>query len=174
MKLGKYIESESGISIDGKHRLYLKRRWFVNTQDGKDCLLWVMLNPSIASGTEDDMTVRKCIEFSKRLGFGAMLVVNLYTYITTKPDNLFNLLPYKRNDDKANDIAKLCISECEYGIIATGNIQNDHVVSALTRLKIITSFADKDFWYTLGFTKSRWPRHPSRISYDIQIERYHE
>jgi hypothetical protein len=47
-----------------------------------------MANPSTASATEDDATIRKCIGFSKHAGFGRMIVVNLYALRSRDPKTL--------------------------------------------------------------------------------------
>lgn len=47
-----------------------------------------MLNPSTADGNRDDPTIRRCIYFSKREGFGRLEVVNLYAYRTPSPTEL--------------------------------------------------------------------------------------
>lgn len=51
-------------------------------------LVFVMLNPSTADATVDDPTIRKCVGFAKRWGFGRVDVVNLFAWRATKPDEL--------------------------------------------------------------------------------------
>ncbi len=51
-------------------------------------ILWVMLNPSTATVTHNDRTIRRCIGFSKRWGYGQMTVVNLSPLRATKPKHL--------------------------------------------------------------------------------------
>lgn len=71
------------ISECGKFRYRLGRRW----SEGPT-LLYVMLNPSTANADEDDATIRRCIGFAQRGGFGALEVVNLYAYRATKPADM--------------------------------------------------------------------------------------
>jgi hypothetical protein len=47
-----------------------------------------MLNPSTADATTDDPTIRRCIGFARREGMGRLVVVNLFAYRATKPENL--------------------------------------------------------------------------------------
>lgn len=64
-----------------RYRYRLWRRWDYE----KPALCWVMLNPSTADAATDDPTIRKCIGFAKRLGYGGIDVVNLYAWRATDP-----------------------------------------------------------------------------------------
>lgn len=46
---------------------------------------WVMLNPSTATATEDDATIRRCMNFTEREGFDRFAVVNLFAFRTPYP-----------------------------------------------------------------------------------------
>jgi hypothetical protein len=70
------------ISGCGAFRYVLTRNW---TDDTASVLLFVMLNPSTADAGIDDPTIRKCIGFAQRLGYGGIEVVNLYAYRATDP-----------------------------------------------------------------------------------------
>jgi hypothetical protein len=72
------------ISDCGKYRYALFRQW----DDSKRRLPFIMLNPSTADAETDDPTIRKCIGFAERLGFGGIQVFNLYAYRATKPAEL--------------------------------------------------------------------------------------
>lgn len=52
---------------------------------------FICLNPSTATATTDDNTMRKCIKFSKAWGFDAMCVTNIFAYRSTDPVKLLNL-----------------------------------------------------------------------------------
>ena len=47
-----------------------------------------MLNPSTADGETDDATIRVCRGRALRMGYGGIIVVNLFAYRATSPDNM--------------------------------------------------------------------------------------
>lgn len=51
-------------------------------------LMVIGLNPSTADETKDDPTIRKCIGFAKRWGFGALCMTNLFAWRATKPKDM--------------------------------------------------------------------------------------
>lgn len=71
------------ISPDGHYRFWLERRWAPGPN-----VCWIMLNPSTADASIDDPTIRRCIALTKREGYGAMVVVNLFAWRATKPSEL--------------------------------------------------------------------------------------
>lgn len=72
------------LSPCGTYRYWLERRW----EECKDYLNFVMLNPSTADHERDDHTIRKCIGFAKRWGYGGIHVTNLFALRSTCPANL--------------------------------------------------------------------------------------
>lgn len=72
------------ISPCTKFRYELCRVWDSNLPE----LLFIMLNPSRADDQQDDPTIRKCIGFATRLGYGSIRVVNLFAYRATDPADL--------------------------------------------------------------------------------------
>jgi len=72
--------SGAHISRCGTYRYALWRRWATGPQ-----VLFVMLNPSTADQRNDDPTIRRCIGFAARWGFGALAVGNLFAYRTPSP-----------------------------------------------------------------------------------------
>lgn len=47
--------------------------------------VFVGLNPSTADEVEDDPTIRRCVDYAKRWGYGALCMVNLFAYRATEP-----------------------------------------------------------------------------------------
>lgn len=49
---------------------------------------FIGLNPSTADETKDDPTIRRCIQFAKDWGYGAMCMTNLFAWRDTLPENM--------------------------------------------------------------------------------------
>lgn len=75
---------DARLSECGTFRWWLSRTWDASLP----VLLFVMLNPSKADASVDDPTVRKCIGFAQRNGYGSIVVVNLFAYRATDPADL--------------------------------------------------------------------------------------
>lgn len=75
---------EAEFSIDKKERYSLKREW----DNSKNKILYIMLNPSFADDKDDDPTIRRLINFTKKFNYGGFLVGNIFTTITPNPKEL--------------------------------------------------------------------------------------
>jgi hypothetical protein len=79
-----------------KYRYTLWREWdptysdwlLAQNDNAGKYLMVIGLNPSTADETKDDPTIRKCIGFAKRWGFGALCMTNLFAWRDTKPTNM--------------------------------------------------------------------------------------
>lgn len=79
-----YILTDAHISDCGTYRYWLRRVW---NKELPACL-FIMLNPSTADGYEDDPTIRRCVNYAARWGFGSLIVCNLTPYRATGPKQL--------------------------------------------------------------------------------------
>ncbi len=65
------------------YRYALWREWdFTNPR----ALQVIGLNPSTADEALDDPTIRRCIDYAKRWGFGALCMTNLFAWRDTQPE----------------------------------------------------------------------------------------
>jgi len=91
------IKKSAVFSNCRKYRYSLTRSW--NSAGGY--VLFIGLNPSIADEKIDDPTLTRCINFAKDWGYGGLIMVNLFAYISTYPIDLKKVkLPIGNNNNK--------------------------------------------------------------------------
>ncbi|MEX0803603.1 MAG: DUF1643 domain-containing protein [Candidatus Binatia bacterium] len=126
-------------------------------------ILFVGLNPSTADDKSDDPTVRRCIGFAEKWGYGGLVLVNLFAYRATDPAELAKVEDPVGPD---ND-----------GWIARQRTRVDCVVSAwgnhgnfMSRDRIVLDCLGKV--QCLGITKTGCPRHPLYLSATTRLRTY--
>lgn len=68
-----------------RYRYRLSRVW----DAGRDRCCFVLLNPSLADARAEDPTLRRCVSFARRWGFGAVEIVNVFALRATDPRDLY-------------------------------------------------------------------------------------
>lgn len=63
-----------------RYRYELWRRW----SNAPYCM-FIGLNPSTADETQNDLTVRRCIDFAKQWKFGGLCMTNIFAFRATQP-----------------------------------------------------------------------------------------
>ena len=82
--LPEFNDSGALFSSCRQYRYLLWRRW-----DEREPLVFICLNPSTADEQHNDPTNRRTIGFARDLGFGGMIMANLFAYRATQPADLF-------------------------------------------------------------------------------------
>lgn len=177
------MKRETVISNDGKYRYTLWRDWSYKLRDqgamtlhftpdphldyypgNRDTFLnFIMLNPSTADATQDDATIRRCVGFAQRTGFGAMCVTNLFAYRATDPEIMKTQSDPvgPENDSWLKRVAK------EAGlIIAAWGIHGKHDNRNIVVRNLLCDYEIKCF----GHTADGYPRHPVRLAYNTKME----
>lgn len=132
----------------GRYRYRLARRWGPGP-----AVAFVMLNPSSADGIRDDATIRRCIGFARRWGYGAVEVLNLFGYRTADPRELAGAPdPVGPRNDRylERDLRRAAAVVCAWGAAPLARTRTD-VALALLRGRGA---------YCLGLTRGGMPRHP--------------
>ena len=144
----------------GRYRYRLARRWGAGP-----CIAFVMLNPSAADAAKDDPTVRRCLGFARRWGFGALEVVNLFAYRAADPRELARERnPVGPENDRS--VAR-ALRRARLIVLAWG-------ASRLARRRagaVIALVGDRPA-YCLGRTKTGMPRHPLYLRASIRPTRF--
>ena len=150
-------------SEDGRHRYLLTREF------GSDSTcVFVMLNPSTADADHDDPTIRRCIGFARREGFGRLEIVNLFGFRATLPVDFFAA------DDPVgseNDVEiKLSISRADLVVVAWGNHGAFDAGRTTAVLGLITDSGTVTKCF--GMTTKRQPRHPLYLPTDTELVKF--
>lgn len=118
----------------------------------KRSVLFVMLNPSDASEVLDDPTIRRCMGFGTKWGFGSLLVGNLSAWRATCPRDLLPLGERAIGPDNDKHLSMLALRAdqiiCAWGANAP----------AARAAQVRAMFTQPV--YHLGLTKDGHPKHP--------------
>lgn len=156
------MEKDALISPCGLYRYSLTRRW----DAGAYSLPIIMLNPSTADASIDDPTIRRCISFAKREGFGGIRVMNLFAFRATSPDAMRAAVDPVGPDSFAHfeTLFAHVSSNSNVPVLAAWGAHGDH----LSRAEAITREARYHGarLVCLGTTKQGHPRHPLYVKGD--------
>lgn len=159
-----FVNSNGAIIDESEYYRYsLWRTW----DDNLPRVTFIMLNPSTADSRSDDPTLRRCINFAIKWGFGSLEVVNLFGYRSTNPKLLSNVEdPIGK---KNNEYILRALYRSEKAILAWGTKGN-----LLNRDKdVLNLIKDNNIpLYALEITKNGYPKHPLYVKSDIEPQRY--
>lgn len=79
------LKTDAVLSECRKYRFALWRIW----DESKPYAMIIGLNLSTADETEDDPTVKRCIEFARSWGYGGLCMANLFAFRATMPTDMF-------------------------------------------------------------------------------------
>jgi hypothetical protein len=150
------VRSSAKLSSCRKYRYTLMRTW----DESKPSVMFVGLNPSTADAKIDDPTVRRCIGFARRWGFGKLVLTNLFAFRSTDPALL-------------EDIADPVGPENDHWIAQSSRVADLTVVawgvhgSLLERDQEVLAQLHEP--HCLGTTKSGAPRHPLYLPADAPL-----
>ena len=156
------------ISPDGVYRYRLERRWD-ELVSKKFTVCWIMLNPSVADATKDDPTIRKCMGFSQRWGYGGMIVVNLYAYRATSPQDLALAIALREAMGPMNvNAVGLALDDCDRAIVAWGS----NAPSPPREILKVLKYHQRNIECFRPLTKNGQPPHPLMLPYSTLTDEW--
>jgi hypothetical protein len=187
-----YTDKGAQISTDERYRYLLWREWRGSATDanwhwledengrrakdgaGADLgepksVLFIMLNPSTADGSEDDPTIRRCVAYAKAWRFDRVEVVHLFAYRTSSPKVLLAL---NHDDDPIGIDNKIWVERAasRAGLIVCA--WGDHG-NYLGQDETVLGWLGSREWHSLGFTKDGRPKHPLYLPAAAQLVLMH-
>ena len=147
------MKRRATISRDGSYRYTLERSW-----GGDSRVLFVMLNPSTADARVDDRTIRRCIDYAKRWGYGGLLVGNLFALVSTDPQPVVRD-PCAAVGPKTDKYLRRMSRRADLTVVAWGGDGGKFP----ERIGAVLAIIGADV-YCIGTTKDGHPRHPVRLS----------
>jgi len=157
------VTGAAEFSACGRYRYWLSRDWSGDT--GTPFALWIGMNPSVAEAEIDDPTIRREIEFTKRLGLQRYVKANVMDYRATSPKRLLDASPC--SDRNRLEIQRLA-SDADRIIVCWGKLHKSlrrYGDAALLALK------GRELW-CLGRNDDGSPRHPLYLAGDTPLERF--
>ena len=140
-------------------RYVLRRQWASGPKLG-----FILLNPSTADETQDDPTIRRCIGFARKAGFGGLVLGNLFALRSTDPSALRNATDAvgPGNDEALRSIGRETEGRvvCGWGAHGALRGRGAEVVRMLGELGICPT--------ALALTKAGEPRHPLYLKSDLK------
>lgn len=136
----------------GKYRYKLWRIW----DSALPSAMCIGLNPSNANQTKNDPTINYLQSMLKKLGYGGFYMMNLFAYISSKPDALLTCEnPLGDNNNKLEEVALLCSDV----IVCWGNFKQ-----ATERIKeVLPKYPNAKCF---GVNKNGTPYHPLAMMYN--------
>ncbi|MEJ2043677.1 MAG: DUF1643 domain-containing protein [Reinekea sp.] len=149
------MDKTAEFSEDRKYRYSLSRIW----DREKGFVTFIGLNPSTADETEDDPTIRRCINYAKSWGYGGIHMVNLFAFRATDPKIM------KKETNPVGPLNDLWITkqflESKITIAAWGN-HGKHMRRDIHVKKILDGSL-----FCLEKSKYGNPKHPLYLKKDL-------
>lgn len=159
-------------SEDRRYRYTLWRDWSDDVLEleeragnhTSEFVQFIGLNPSTADETKDDPTLRKCIGFAKRWGYGAMCMTNLFAFRATDPREMKRQLEPVggENEPHIRRIAKEAgLVVAAWGVHGTHGNMDMNLKRWMAEMEIPLK--------CLRLTKHGHPEHPLYVPYETPL-----
>lgn len=156
-------------SADEKYRYLLRRTM---EPENMRTVMWIMLNPSTATASTNDATIRRVIGFSAREGYGRLVVCNLYAYRSHNPKRLLEQV-YPQGKWNATIIREVMREVEDVFFAWSGWWSGLHISKRPSRLNVERLAFEAGLTpKCLGRTKDGSPRHPLYLKADSPLEVY--
>jgi len=153
-------ESMAVFSDCEKYRFHLERVWLPE----RPKLCYLMLNPSTADEFKNDPTIERCQRRAAKMGFGGIVIVNLFPYRLTDSTQLKTVDDLYWHKPTADRFITEAVDTCGMTICGWGTHPLTHLRAKelLQRLDVLGLMHKV---HCLQITKDGSPQHPLYVSY---------
>jgi len=176
---------EAWFTKDGRYRWRLRRTWPQAPAMGEGeteerHAVFVMCNPSDATATRDDATLRRCVGFAKAWGMWGADLVNLSPKVAHRPKVMLDELASHNGTwppPWQDDNARVWLAACAglgatlrpLVVLAWGGIGSNPLVADLAGQVLDRLALEGIPWYQLGRTAKGEPVHPLYLRNDTPL-----
>jgi len=136
----------------------------------KKTLMYVLLNPSTADAQKNDPTVARCWVRARNLGYGQMLIGNLFAIRSADPRDIF-----KESDPVGpdNDTYLVIMAAAAHTIILGWGNEGAYRGRSKQVVKLLRENYARPL-YCLHMNGSGMPKHPLYLRYDLPLIEFKE
>ena len=142
------------------------RYWWIRLWDPElPTVNFILLNPSTADEHQIDPTVRRCLTFAARWGFGTVLLTNVFAYRSTDPRALYHVPdPIGPAGDEylVRAAQEAHVRVAAWGVHGGLRARHDAVLHLLKAHPLTA----------LDATKDHFPKHPLYVRGDARLAPY--
>ncbi len=171
--------NKSGIKFVGD--IENKKRYLLEIplkNNGVKKVLVILKNPSKANKSVSDLTIDRVLTFCNNEGYSKVYIMNLFSYYSTEPSGITQLIDSGRFGDavgdKNNQILKETLDAVNEVIVAWGGNSINRKYYYLKRINdVINLIKDKNLFYVQGVSKDGYySRHAQVWSVKKTIKKY--
>jgi hypothetical protein len=141
-----------------QYRYQLWRVW----NEGQPYLNVIGLNPSTADETQDDPTIRRCIDFARQWGYGGLIMSNLFAFRATLPAVMKS---HTAPVGIENDHWLVQIASKAGLVLAAWGKDGRHLDRDAHAIQLLTTLVSL---HCLGFNGDGTPKHPLYLSKSLK------
>lgn len=156
-------ESVAHFSDCGKFRYWLRRDWDLE----KPAISFLMLNPSTADEVDNDPTIERCQRRAIAMGYGSMIIVNLFPFRMTDSRLLDTVDDLLGDTDEADDCILRAVQLSDLTVCGWGK----HPLAAPRAQVVMRKLITADLQHKvmcLQLNADNSPQHPLYIAYAKQ------
>ena len=144
--------------VTKRYRYSLWRRW----DSSKPRILFICLNPRTEVANFNGPTIKRCLGFAERWGFGSLEMVNLFAF---RADRHYSLVVAQDPVGQENDkYIKKAVDNADTVIVAWGTKGTLHKRNE----QVLQLISDRKKIYCLEKTKEGHPKHPLYVKSGIE------